>query len=326
MSFGIVPHLKRMLMDQIKDEPFSLMFDESLNKSVIQKQLDIHLRFWNSGGVVKSRYFNSKMLGHSTSDDLLEAINSCRESVNFQNLVHLSMDGPNVNWAVFNKLQAQLKTDYNNHLFNIGSCGLHILHNSIRKGMDATNWDLPHILLSSYYLFKDVPARREDFTLVTGSSTFPLKYCGHRWVENQSVMIRLKECLPQLRYYVQAIKTKKIKDPASKPYRDVKSFIEDPLAEMKLSFAINICKPIEKFLTLYQTDRPMIPFLYNDLNDLVLNMLKRVAKIENIKHATEVDLDKEEFHELSKVNIGTEAAELMKKSKAVTPKMIIGFR
>lgn len=88
-----------------------------------------------------------------------------------------------------------------------------------------------------------------------------------------------------------------------------------------------MCKPVEKFLTLYQTDRPMVPFLYNDLNELVLNMTKRVAKIDNMKDGTEVDLDnKEILHELSKVNIGTEAAELLKKSKAVTPRMLLDFQ
>ena len=326
ISFGVVPHLKSILIEEIKGEPFSLMFDESLNKSLTQKQLDIHLRYWN-GGVVQSRYFDSKMLGHSTSDDLLEAINSCKEEIDFCHLVQLSMDGPNVNWATFNKLQTQLKNDYSNQLFNIGSCGLHQLHNALRKGMDVTEWDLPHVLTSAYYLFKDMPARRADFTSATGSSIFPSKYCGHRWVENQTVLIKLKECLPSLRTYIKAVKDKKITDPASKPYNAVKTFIEDPLAEMKLAFAIAMCKPVEKFLTLYQTDRPMAPFLFNDLNDLLINMTKRIAKIDHVKDVTEVDLQKKELLlELSKVNIGTEAEELLKRSKAVTPRMLLDFR
>lgn len=325
MSFGIVPHLKSLLVEEVANEPFSLMFDESLNKSLTQKQLDIHLRYWNSG-VVQTRYFDSKMLGHSTANHLLEAINSCKETIDFRHLIHLSMDGPNVNWAMFNKLQMQLKTDYNNNLFNIGSCGLHQLHNALRKGMDTTGWDLPHVLTSAYYLFKHMPARREDFISVTGSSTFPSKYCGHRWVENQSVLIKLKECLPFLKMYIKAVKDKKITDPASKPYHAVKTFLEDPLCEMKLAFAITLCKPVEKFLTVYQTDRPMVPFLYNDLNNLLLNMTKRIAKIDNAKDMTEINLEnKDILLELSKVNIGTEAAELLKKSKAVSPRMMLEF-
>ena len=96
-----------------------------------------------------------------------------------------------------------------------------------------------------------MPARREDFTSVTRSSTFPPKYCGQRWMENLTVMMKFKECLPSLRTYIKAVRDKKITDPASKPYNAVKSIIEDPLAQMTLAFAIAMCKPVEKFLTLH---------------------------------------------------------------------------
>ncbi|GFO49237.1 peptidase m20 domain-containing protein 2 [Plakobranchus ocellatus] len=118
------------------------------------------------------------------------------------------MDGPNVNWATFNKLRAQLNADYDNNLFNISSCGIHQLHNALWKGMDATGWDLPHGLTSAYFLCKDMPARREDFTSVTDSSVFPAKYCGHRLVENQIVMMKLKKSLPHLTKYVKTAKDK----------------------------------------------------------------------------------------------------------------------
>ena len=64
--------------------------------------------------------------------------------------------------------------------------------------------------------------------------------------------MKFKECLPSLRTYIKAVRDKKkITDPASKPYNAVKSFIEDPLAQMTLAFAIAMCKPVEKFLTLH---------------------------------------------------------------------------
>ena len=88
------------------------------------------------------------MLGDTTPDDLLEAINSCKEAINFCPLVNLSMDGPNVDWATYNKLQTQWKNAYNNQQFNIGSYGLHQLHNALHKGMDITEWDLPLVLIS----------------------------------------------------------------------------------------------------------------------------------------------------------------------------------
>ena len=34
------------------------------------------------------------------------------------------------------------------------------------------------------------PARRGDFTEVTGSNQFPLPFCGTRWVEDEKVALR----------------------------------------------------------------------------------------------------------------------------------------
>ncbi|RXN15612.1 myosin-1 isoform X3 [Labeo rohita] len=45
------------------------MFDESLNRSTNNKQMDLHLRYW-TGDRVQSRYFGSQFLGHSTAQDL----------------------------------------------------------------------------------------------------------------------------------------------------------------------------------------------------------------------------------------------------------------
>ena len=98
------------------------------------------------------------MLGHSKADDLLAALNKNEGAIPFNNVAQLSMDGPNVNWALFDKFQKQIMCDHRVKLWNVGSCGLHQIHNAFRKGMEATEWDLEHILRSVHYLFTDVLA------------------------------------------------------------------------------------------------------------------------------------------------------------------------
>ena len=39
--FSIASYLKSILVYDVKDKPFSVLFDESLNKHVIKKQLDV---------------------------------------------------------------------------------------------------------------------------------------------------------------------------------------------------------------------------------------------------------------------------------------------
>ena len=55
-----------------------------------------------------------------------------------------------------------IETQTSKELLNVGSCGLHVLHNSFRDGAGATNWNIEHALSSFWWLFKDSPARRED--------------------------------------------------------------------------------------------------------------------------------------------------------------------
>ena len=101
-------------------------------------------------------------------------------------IIQISMDGPNVNWKFYNLVKEKLSEEFDDtKLINIGSCGLHIIHNSFKSGATASGWDVSSLLSSLYYLFKDAPARREDYRRITENSFLPLKFCGHRWLESE---------------------------------------------------------------------------------------------------------------------------------------------
>ncbi|CAM1319461.1 Uncharacterised protein at_DN0340 [Pycnogonum litorale] len=93
------------------------------------------------------------------------------------------------------------------------------------------------LLSSMYYLFKDSPARREDFLRVSGnSSKFPLKYVSHRWIENVPVIERALEIWDCLVAYVSAVKAQKICKPNNKSFEVLKEAVEDKLIIPKLYF------------------------------------------------------------------------------------------
>ena len=61
--FGLAEHFKKLLQDSVTG-PFVVLFDESLNKKMQEKQMDAHVRFWNDQtNQVTARYFNSEFLG-----------------------------------------------------------------------------------------------------------------------------------------------------------------------------------------------------------------------------------------------------------------------
>ncbi|XP_060761026.1 uncharacterized protein LOC132870980 [Neoarius graeffei] len=98
-KYGLAIHIKDELMSKINQSPFVLMFDESMNVTTKTKQLDVHVRFW-SEGQVRSRYFGSQFMGHSTAKDLLSHLKECTDKLDLKNLVSISMDGPSVNWKL----------------------------------------------------------------------------------------------------------------------------------------------------------------------------------------------------------------------------------
>ena len=104
------------------------------------------------------------------------------------------MDGLIVNWKFVQHLQQELIDQFSGRqLLNVGSCGLHTLHNAFKCGF--TMWDIDKILKALWYLFQNVPARRDDYTAVTKSDLFSLQFCGHRWVENSPVIERAIGCV-----------------------------------------------------------------------------------------------------------------------------------
>ena len=73
-------------------------------------------------------------------------------------------------------------------------------------------------------------------------------------------------------------KPPKSKQPSSKSYMAVKDGVDDELITAKLSFFSFVASLVESFLKKYQCDKPMIPFMYTDLNSLIQSLVELVVK------------------------------------------------
>lgn len=79
-------------------------------------------------------------------------------------------------------------------------------------GQNWTDWHLQNLLKSCYVLFKDSPARRSDYLKSnnledehnekSAAYLFPLKFCGHRWLENSAVIARILNIMDKLVTYI----------------------------------------------------------------------------------------------------------------------------
>jgi len=133
-------------------------------------------------------------------------------------------------------------------------------------------------LRSLYYLFKDFPSRRAQYVETTKSALFPLCFCAIRWVEYSSVLQLSAEMLPFLKQHIDAVSKK---PPSSSCFKWVSTAVkEDTMLEDKLGFLQNIASELETFLTLFQSNKPLLPFLYNDLYALLCSLLDRFVRLE----------------------------------------------
>lgn len=178
------------------------------------------------------------------------------------------MDGPNVNWKFLELLQQEHGEAFGGlQLIVVGSCELHTLHNAF-TGMFSI-WQVDKVLQSLHNVFHNTLARREDFPTCTKSSIFPLPFCGHRWIENLPVVSRAIEMWPTVEMYVDAVSQKKLPAPRTLSYDCLAAARQDPLILAKFHFYMAIARAFTPFLTKYQTDEPVLPFISQDLTSLI---------------------------------------------------------
>ena len=339
---GIAPYVKELNFNFLRESDyFVACFDESLNKVTQSCQMDLHIRFWNKErGTVESRYFNSAFLGHPTAVNLLTAFKEVTTGVNLKKLVHVSMDGPAVNWRFLDLLERELVVgeDAADHkLLQVGSCGLHTVHNCFRTGIQKTKWPVEKILKAAYYLFKDSPARSFDFKQTNSERLTPKKFCPTRWIENLPVAERVVEMWSDLKSYIDSFNRRPVsKTPTSESFKVLKEAMGDVLILAKLEFFIYIAKVVNPFLVSFQTDAPMLPFLSEALFSVMKNLLKKFIKPDNFLQITQsvlklvnTTLENDSFVELAKIDIGMVAERIIKEAllaKKVTEMNVNLFR
>lgn len=329
---GLAKHFLYELQDILKKvDCFTIAFDESLNKISEKEQIDIYIRYWDDEtNKVLCQYYNSTFLGHTTAEDMLDALVLGLQPLDLKHIMQVSMDGPNVNIKLLRLLKEKLKiSDLNDPIiFDIGTCGLHTLHNAFKAGIKAPKWEIIDFLRAIYNLFKNVPARRADLIHYSGSSEFPLKFCAVRWLQNIVVAERAEKLLPNLRAYVEGVKNTN-REPTSYSYSKMVKRLSDPFIRSKLAYFKTIAGQLEPFLKQFQSDAPLGPYLYTDLQNILQFMMSSFVKPEIMEKEkiTEIDVyDKTKLIGAKKINLGFSTRETIRSIDKFTDKDILIFR
>ncbi len=100
--------------------------------------------------------------------------------------------------------------------------------------------------------------------------------------------MRALKILPKLATYVSAVGGKRTPNPDTKSFDEVCQALKNPLLEAQINFALSVSKTVTPFLTKYQTDKPMVPFLAADLHKMLKNLMCRFIKPEVMQEAKSV--------------------------------------
>src|SRR5215813_6861151 len=320
---GLAPYFEAELLKHCKNsEFFTLLFDETLNQTNQKKQLDIHIRYWHHEGNVRTQYLSSAFIGHARSEDILAKFYECvTRKLDLSKLLQISMDGPSVNWNFYNQLQQDLLKEYNIKCLTIGTCGLHIINNAFKHGISSTGWDLSSFLVSLYWIFKDSPARREDFLDISSNKKLPVKFCSYRWLENVPACERAIDIWEDLLLYIKKVESGQFQKIASKSFSNVAEASKDKTFLIKLHFFLSLSKLLLPFLECYQSDKPLMPFFTEDVLKVVnvclhhFNILKAESyeKISKAENLCKFDFrDPNNHNAKSKVSLGFSADQILK--------------
>ena len=118
-----------------------------MNRISQNEKMDFIIRYWDGNtNKVAIRYLGSEFLGHATTVDLLTHFKQGISRLDPKRLLQVSMDGPNVNWKFYTDLTKERNSEELPQLLNIGSCGLHIVHGGLQKGVNESGWKLGHLM------------------------------------------------------------------------------------------------------------------------------------------------------------------------------------
>ena len=173
----------------------------SLNYVLNKDKMDIHICFYNlDSGTISTRYLDSCFVFRPNTSVLSgEIINSIKD-LDASRMIMRGMDGPNVNWCVFDKINAEREKHNHVPLFSVRSCGLHLIHGAFETGMISNQWEIGKILKSMFkgcvhYIFASL------FYMSKGEHWWNKKKCflfhfenSFRSWDNQNMTFQIFEC------------------------------------------------------------------------------------------------------------------------------------
>ena len=112
-------------------------------------------------------------------------------------------------------------------------------------------------------------------------------FCSRRYGESKIIVksgIDVWENMKTVKFWMGLPNLKQANED-NKSYQRLKSAIKDPLSHVKFRFFAKTAAEFNKFLVLYQAEKPMVPFIGQSLEDIICSFAPTFMLAENLKAA-----------------------------------------
>ena len=128
-----------------------------------------------------TRYLTSEFLQGAKAGQLVNKFNSAMKTLDQSKLIQISSDGPSLKLKFLSIIHEQRDEGDHLPLIDIGTCGLHTIHGSLKNGIISSGWKVDGVLRWIWNLLKESPVRREIYEKITSSNIYSLPYYKTRW-------------------------------------------------------------------------------------------------------------------------------------------------
>lgn len=293
---GLSPLLSEWLCESVKkcQGCFTLIFDET---STIQnrKQMDLLLRYWDEErNQVVSAYLGSFFFCRAKAADVAEMLkllhNDATYDLPWNRLFSISVDGPNINKAIYRHLNSFLKENNYDGLIELVTCTIHMVHNAFRKCVTSNAFGemVDQLVFDLNAWFENSPCKSEDFRNLASSLTKKneaifIRHINTRWLTLSPaltvVLARWEDCEKYFLVYLPSRKDSKTVL-TNQRYQRIKKCFTVHKNEMLLTikFLLDLAPLFETYLTYFQKEDPCVHLLFPQMKHLVTGLLKRFVK------------------------------------------------
>lgn len=178
-------------------------------------------------------------------------------------------------------------------LIQIGSCPLHLIHNSFKIAFDSVEWSIEEFLHHLVLWFNRSPPRRDDYLkVVQGLSNDVGKFIRRlvitRWLDIGPILDRaIKQWTNLQHYFLNYLPTNDRKSIQTHRYIEIQTMLQNKLTLIRMKFLVFLYHTIyEQTLVWFQQTQPLIHLLYEECEQLVRRLFSCFIDDDLLAHKT----------------------------------------